>query len=142
MYFIRRTTWPEYAGTNTNPQIVLNTPKKSLPRAIMALVPTKIKLHPKKYPENISYQKKSRNRNFKPKNSFYYPHHLKSKVLYSTANDPLAANDPQNGPQMILDRKWSREENQNGLESSYWIILSRLLSPKKKVFIKLNTFKK
>ena len=25
--------------------------------------------------------------------------------LYSTANDPETANDPQNGPQMILDRK-------------------------------------
>ena len=24
-----------------------------------------------------------------------------------TANDPETANDPQNGPQMILDRKWS-----------------------------------
>ena len=26
-------------------------------------------------------------------------------ALYSTANDPPTANDPQNGPQMILDRK-------------------------------------
>ena len=26
-------------------------------------------------------------------------------VLYSTANDPETANDPKNGPQMILDRK-------------------------------------
>ena len=24
-----------------------------------------------------------------------------------TANDPETTNDPQNGPQMILDRKWS-----------------------------------
>ena len=31
------------------------------------------------------------------------PEHL--RVLYSTANDPETANDPQNGPQMILDRK-------------------------------------
>ena len=31
--------------------------------------------------------------------------HCSSKVLYSTANDPETANDPQNGPQMILDRK-------------------------------------
>ena len=28
-------------------------------------------------------------------------------TLYSTANDPQPQNDPQNGPQMILDRKWS-----------------------------------
>ena len=27
------------------------------------------------------------------------------EVLYSTANDPETANNPQNGPQMILDRK-------------------------------------
>ena len=27
------------------------------------------------------------------------------------AIDPQIENDPQNGPQMILDRKWSREEN-------------------------------
>ena len=72
---------------------------------------------------------------------------IKSTVQYRKwspiINDPLAANDPQNGPQMILDRKWSRDENQNGLESSYWIILSGLLSPKKnKVLIKLNTFLK
>ena len=64
---------------------------------------------------------------------------IKSTVQYRKwspiVNDPLAANDPQNGPQMILDRKWSREENQNGLESSYWIILSRLLSPKKKKYL-------
>ena len=33
--------------------------------------------------------------------------HLICTVLYSTANDPETANDPQNGPQMILDRKWS-----------------------------------
>ena len=27
------------------------------------------------------------------------------RVLYSTANDPETTNDPQNGPQIILDRK-------------------------------------
>ena len=31
----------------------------------------------------------------------------------------------------IVDRKWSQEENQNGLDSSYWIIVSRLLSQQK-----------
>ena len=29
-----------------------------------------------------------------------------SRVLYSIANDPETANDPQNGPQMILDHEW------------------------------------
>ena len=33
-----------------------------------------------------------------------------------TANDPEAANDPQNGPQMILDRKWSPESTANDPE--------------------------
>lgn len=66
---------------------------------------------------------------------------IKSTVQYRKWSPII--NDPQNGPQMILDRKWSRDENQNGLESSYWIILSGLLSPKKnKVLIKLNTFLK
>ena len=31
----------------------------------------------------------------------------------------------------IVDRKWSREQNQKGSESSYWIIVSRLLSQQK-----------
>ena len=33
--------------------------------------------------------------------------------LYSTANDPKTANDLQNGPQMILDRKWSPKSTAN-----------------------------
>ena len=33
--------------------------------------------------------------------------------LYSTANDPKIANDLQNGPQMILDRKWSPKSTAN-----------------------------
>ena len=40
--------------------------------------------------------------------------HIKKKIWTvryrkwsPTANDPESANDPQNGPQMILDRKWS-----------------------------------
>ena len=36
--------------------------------------------------------------------------------LYSTANDPETANDPQNGPQMILDRKWSPKSTANDPE--------------------------
>ena len=35
---------------------------------------------------------------------------------YSTANDPETANDTQNGPQMILDRKWSRMSTANDPE--------------------------
>ena len=30
-----------------------------------------------------------------------------------TTNDPETANDPQNGPQMILDRKWSLKSTAN-----------------------------
>ena len=33
-----------------------------------------------------------------------------------TANDPETANDPQNGPQMILDRKWSLKSTANDPE--------------------------
>ena len=33
-----------------------------------------------------------------------------------TANDPETANDPQNGPQMILDRKWSPKLTANDPE--------------------------
>ena len=43
------------------------------------------------------------------------------------------------------DRKWSPllsgEESQNGLDSSYWITMSHLLS-QQKVLMKLNTFNK
>ena len=48
----------------------------------------------------------------------------------SFANDPQTVNDPQNWPQMIsiVDRKWSREENENGLESRYGINLSKVLN--------------
>ena len=34
-----------------------------------------------------------------------------------TANDPETANDPQNGPQMILDRKWSPKSTANDPQS-------------------------
>ena len=49
--------------------------------------------------------------------------------MYSTANDPETANDPQNGPQVIpkVDRKWSRKKNRNDLDSSWRIIVSILL---------------
>ena len=41
---------------------------------------------------------------------------LKEEQLYSTANDPETTNDPQNGPQMILDRKWSPKSTANDPE--------------------------
>ena len=48
-----------------------------------------------------------------------------NSALYSTSNDPETAKDPQNGPQTILDRKWSPkstandpEFNRNELDSS------------------------
>ena len=40
----------------------------------------------------------------------------KIKGLYSTANDPEPTNDLQNGPQMILDRKWSPKSTANDPE--------------------------
>ena len=41
----------------------------------------------------------------------------KKTELYNTANDPETANDPQNGPQiMILDRKWSLKSTANDPE--------------------------
>ena len=58
-----------------------------------------------------------------------------------TVNDPQTAIDPRPQVIPIVDRKWSREENQNGQDSSYWIILPRLLS-QQKGFNKLNTFNK
>ena len=33
-----------------------------------------------------------------------------------TANDPETVNDPQNGPQMIFDRKWSSKSTANDPE--------------------------
>ena len=53
LYFICRTTRPGYVGTTMNPQIVLNTPKKSS--------------HPKKYLPNCPTQKNPGIENFKPK---------------------------------------------------------------------------
>ena len=58
-----------------------------------------------------------------------------------TANDPMTENDPQTGQQLIVDRKRSREENQNGLDLSYWIIVSRLLSQQNEL-LKLHKFNK
>ena len=40
----------------------------------------------------------------------------------------------------IVDRKWSREQNQKGSESSYWIIVSRLLSQQKVIVCSHNVF--
>ena len=58
-----------------------------------------------------------------------------------TTNDPMTETDPQTGQQLIVDRKRSREQNQNGLDLSYWIIVSRLLS-QQNVLLKLHKFNK
>ena len=39
-----------------------------------------------------------------------------NSALYSTANDPEIAKDPQNGPQTILVRKWSPKSTANDPE--------------------------
>ena len=59
-----------YAGTTTNLQIVLNTPKTLLKSC-----------HPKKYLLNIPPPKKSWNRKFQsPPKSFDHPRHFESGV--------------------------------------------------------------
>ena len=68
--FIHRTTWPGYAGTTTNLQIVLNTPKNPHLNQATQKNTCQISL-PKKIPESkIS----------NPKKSFDHPRHLKSGV--------------------------------------------------------------
>ena len=62
-------------------------------------------------------------------------------ALYSTANDPETANDPQNGPQMILDRKWSPKLTANdpvktwGMEWILWDWLQKKTDYKKRNLI-------
>ena len=57
-----------------------------------------------------------------------------------TANDPETANDPQNGPQMILDRKWSPKLTANdpvktsGMEWILWNWLQKRTDYKKGTF--------
>ena len=57
-----------------------------------------------------------------------------------TANDPETANDPQNGPQMILDRKWSLKSTANdpvktwGMEWILWEWLQKRTDYKKETF--------
>ena len=57
-----------------------------------------------------------------------------------TANDPETANDPQNGPQMILDRKWSLKSTANdpvktwGMEWILWDWLQKRTDYKKETF--------
>ena len=68
LYFIGRTTRPEYVGTTTNLQIILNTPKKSLIKSSHPQENTCQMFLPKKFPESkISNRKKS----------FDHPLHLK-----------------------------------------------------------------
>ena len=67
---------------------------------------------------------------------------VKSNVQYRkwspTANDPETANDPQNGPQMILDRKWSPKLTANdpvktwGMEWILWDWLQKRTDYKKR----------
>ena len=72
--FIRRTTRPGYAGTTTNLQIVLNTPKNLyLTRAPPP--PPK-----KKYLPNFPTQKIPESKISNPDKSFDHPRHLKSGV--------------------------------------------------------------
>ena len=58
-----------------------------------------------------------------------------------TANDPETANDPQNGPQMILDRKWSLKSTANdpvkswGMEWILWDWLQKRTDYKKETFL-------
>ena len=65
LYFIGRTTWPGYAGTTTNLQIVFNTQKSSHTKNTCQI------FLPQKIPES-----KIPN----PKISFNHPRHLKSGV--------------------------------------------------------------
>ena len=57
-----------------------------------------------------------------------------------TANDPETANDPQNGPQMILDRKWSPKSTANdpvktwGMEWILWDWLQKRTDYKRESF--------
>ena len=57
-----------------------------------------------------------------------------------TENDPETANDPQNGPQMILDRKWSPKLTANdpvktwGMEWILWDWLQKRTDYKKGTF--------
>ena len=54
-------------------------------------------------------------------------HNPRQEVLYSAANDPQTANDPQIGPQMIPNRKWSPMWTANdpaGKQRMAWILVS------------------
>ena len=46
----------------------------------------------------------------------YFVHDVQYRKWSPTANDPETANDPQNGPQMILDLKWSPKSTANDPE--------------------------
>ena len=69
---------------------------------------------------------------------------MQSTVQYRkwspTANDPETANDPQNGPQMILYRKWSLKSTANdpvktwGMEWILWDWLQKRTDYKKETF--------
>ena len=46
-----------------------------------------------------------------------------------TANDPETVNDPQNGPQMILDRKWSLKSTANDPERKIGMTWTQVIGP-------------
>ena len=47
---------------------------------------------------------------------YFYKATVQYRKWSPTANDPETANDSQNGPQMILDRKWSPKLTANDPE--------------------------
>ena len=67
LYFIPRTTWPGYAGTTSNLQIVLNTPQNSQLKSPLKSSRTK------KYLPNFPTQKNPVIENSKPKKILQSP---------------------------------------------------------------------
>ena len=94
LYFIRRTTRLGYAGTTTNLQIVLNTPK----------TPYLNQATPQKILAKFSYPKKSRNRKFQPQKI------LRSSPSLEIRNIPLEY--PRWGPEQIT-HTWSQYQESN-----------------------------
>ena len=68
------------------------------------------------------------------------PQMIPNRKWSPTANDPETANDPQNGPQMILDGKWSPKLTANdpvetwGMEWILWDWLQKRTDYKKGTF--------
>ena len=74
-----------------------------------------------------------------------FGHNFERTVQYRkwspTSNDPETANDPQNGPQMIRDRKWSPKMTANdpvkigGMDWILWDWLQKRTDYKKNFFL-------